>query len=791
MANNFEAIIKARLDTSGVEKQIKNEINSRQVNLHNVTVNTANLIQQIQNALNSNTFQINVNSANVQNSIRQMGNMGQSVGRQFVQGFNRELNNIHLVNGGIGNVRNMLQGAGFDKNSINAITQDLNRMVLAIDEVQTRQLSNGNISIRITGVDELNRGVQIIREFDKESGNIVNTSKTFTQTFEQRKRAVKEFNTTLEKAQTAMRQGDIGAAISSVQKQYSQLETSGHQSLGAISTDLTELYRLQTELCRAADDQALVQNYERYNEVLNRVRNSLKIVSNETKMFATTTEVATLQNRMEAWLINNSRASKTYGETIRQLITELNSLNSNGRVPETELKRIASAFREVDTAASAAGLKGKTFIDSLKRGFQSISRYISSATIIYKTIAMLKEMYQNVLKIDTAMTGLRRVTNLTGKEYEKLFDKMTESAKKYGSTLEDIINSTASWVRLGFDADTSEKLSEVTAMYQHVTDLDNSTAVENLVTAYKGYQDKLLEATNGNEVKAMNRIADIYDKLGNEMPVTAAQVGEGMTRAASILEMSGATLEEASGMITGGGAVTQDFDAFATALKVSALRVRGMKGQLEELGEEVDENVVSVSKMQTQILNLTSGKVNIFEEDGETFRNIYDIYADISKIYDELSDTDRASLLELIAGKNRANQIQALITHWGDVEKATTKAYKSEGTAAQENEKYMNSMQGKIDATIASWQALSNSVLSSDALKGLIDSGRTILDIVNAISKTIFGFPVLIATISGALSATKNIGRDKMFSLNCGNMPIVVIVLFRYKQFRCYTLCDT
>ena len=39
-----------------------------------------------------------------------------------------------------------------------------------------------------------------------------------------------------------------------------------------------------------------------------------------------------------------------------------------------------------------------------------------------------------------------------------------------------------------------------------------------------------------------------------------------------------------------------------------------MKGKLEELGETVDENVESISKMQTHILNLTKGEVNIFDE---------------------------------------------------------------------------------------------------------------------------------------------------------------------------------
>lgn len=76
-----------------------------------------------------------------------------------------------------------------------------------------------------------------------------------------------------------------------------------------------------------------------------------------------------------------------------------------------------------------------------------------------------------------------------------------------------------------------------------------------------------------------------------------------------------------------------------------------MKGQLEELGEEVDENVESLSKMQTHIMNLTHNKVNIFEADNKSFRNIYDIYKDIAGLWDTLSDTDQADLLETIAGK--------------------------------------------------------------------------------------------------------------------------------------------
>lgn len=83
---------------------------------------------------------------------------------------------------------------------------------------------------------------------------------------------------------------------------------------------------------------------------------------------------------------------------------------------------------------------------------------------------------------------------------------------------------------------------------------------------------------------------------------------------------------------------------------------RTMKGELEELGEET-EGVENISKMQGQILNMTKGKVNIFDDLGN-FRSTYDIVKDIADVYYELSSTDQASLLETIAGKNSCQYVQ-------------------------------------------------------------------------------------------------------------------------------------
>lgn len=90
----------------------------------------------------------------------------------------------------------------------------------------------------------------------------------------------------------------------------------------------------------------------------------------------------------------------------------------------------------------------------------------------------------------------------------------------------------------------------------------------------------------------------------------------------------------------------------------------------------------------------------------------------------------------------------------------------------------MNSMQGKVNQFQASWEALSNTLLGSDFLKGLTDSANTLFKILGAITDKLGTIPTIL-TIIGARMAFKNIGRDKMFSLiKCADCNSV---LFRYK----------
>lgn len=389
-----------------------------------------------------------------------------------------------------------------------------------------------------------------------------------------------------------------------------------------------------------------------------------------------------------------------------------------------------------------AGEAGQTMGTKIKNSFSRLTSYFSAASVILTGIRLGKEAFQNVVDIDTKMTELKRVTDLSVEQYSNVYDRLSVSAQKYGVQLTDLISATADWSRAGFDADTASGLAEITSVYQHISDLDYDTASENLLTAYKGFQSELSSVYGDSQqgvLDAVNHISDVYNEIDNNYATTAADVGEAVKRSASALSVAGNSLEETAGMVTGITEVTQDPEKAGNALKIISMRIRGMSGELQDLGEEVDGNVTNISKMQGQVLNLTHGKVNIFDDTGN-FKSTYEILQGIAGVWKELSSTDQANLLETIAGKHRANDLAAILSNWNRVEEATKSAYNSTGSAMEEQAKYADSLQGRLNSLQATWQQLSNTFIDSNLAKTAVSAFKDLLNIINNIMHTIGGF---------------------------------------------------
>lgn len=167
-------------------------------------------------------------------------------------------------------------------------------------------------------------------------------------------------------------------------------------------------------------------------------------------------------------------------------------------------------------------------------------------------------------------------------------------------------------------------------------------------------------------------------------------------------------------------------------MKTLSLRIRGAKVELEDAGEDVDGMANSVSELQKKLLALTSGKVDIMLDEN-TFKNTTEILREMSQVWDDMTDVNRAAALELLSGKRQANVLSAVIKNFDLVEDAMQTSADSAGSAMAENEKYLDSIQGKIDQFTNAVQTMWMNFIRSDVVKFLVDVGTGLVNIIDKV----------------------------------------------------------
>lgn len=112
----------------------------------------------------------------------------------------------------------------------------------------------------------------------------------------------------------------------------------------------------------------------------------------------------------------------------------------------------ANQFTKEVRASQGPIKKTETLMESFKRKLGEISTYFSASTLIFKAVSTIKQAVSYVREIDIAMTELRRVTDETEQSYEQFLDTASKTAERLGSTMSEVVKSTADFARLNIRA---------------------------------------------------------------------------------------------------------------------------------------------------------------------------------------------------------------------------------------------------------------------------------------------------------------------------------------------------
>ncbi len=434
--------------------------------------------------------------------------------------------------------------------------------------------------------------------------------------------------------------------------------------------------------------------------------------------------------------ILGKQASKLFSNPA--MSNKYNSLMDNAKLAksEEELKSLRLQLRAFRSELKAANMYSMNFSDTLKRTFRRTAELFGTYGLVSMFTRQLRNAWTEAKELDSAMTDLARVNAEISRDgFPDYLDKVINKTNQLAVATKDYIQAVTTFSRAGYNLADSETLADMAVQLEKVGDMSAESASKALLSGLQGYDeidgygmDKLAE-----KAQALN---DKIDIIGNTASITQKEVAEGIQAVGSVMSDANTSVDEFISLLAAGNRSVQDSNKVALAIRTSALRIRGCTVELQDMGEETEDVIESTSTLATKIKALTNingnGGVDILEADGETFRSIYEIYDDISKVYKKMSDTDASALLDLIAGKHRSNQISAVLKNMSEANELLNRSLNATGTASEEYEIYLQSAEAATERFGVAMTETYNNVIKGETVKALTNAGTAVLNFVNS-----------------------------------------------------------
>ena len=353
-----------------------------------------------------------------------------------------------------------------------------------------------------------------------------------------------------------------------------------------------------------------------------------------------------------------------------------------------------------------------------------------AARILNKVQKEIANVYQNILKLNEAMTDIRIVTGASVDEANSLMTSYNKLAKELGTTTTEVAKSASEWMRQGYSASESVNLITSSVKLARLGFMDMGSATTSLTAVLKGFN---LQATESSE------IVDKLTKLDAEYATTAGDIATALSRTAAAAKAANLDLDQTASMLTTIIDITQqDAGSVGNALKTILSRYGNVKAGvfagMEEDGEDASESINDVEKVLNAIgiqIRSTSTEMRGFDE----------VLDDLAEKWDNLNDVEQNAVATAMAGVRQRNQFLALMQNYDQYKESLESSRTSSGTADEKYAAVMDSIATSMQRIQTAWESFTQKLQASGFVKSFF---KIIAGVVENIDKML---PGIVATL--------------------------------------------
>lgn len=484
------------------------------------------------------------------------------------------------------------------------------------------------------------------------------------------------------------------------------------------------------------DTDELSADLNKANLAVERFENTMSELKHSVKGTLNSLESSILSNDIQKYMKENTRLTKEYEDA-------LNDLSRRAASGENVRKQFASAKSEI----ALKGLNGKSFIDEIARGFKQIGQFATTYGVIQDVFMDGgRKMVSNVVTVNDAMTDLRMATSLSNDEAYKMMDTYYELGDKLKATGIDIAKSSTEWLKQGKAIQEASKLTEDSIVLSKIGDLSSEEATKTITAAMKSYniaEDQVMGFVDQISSIDMASATDVggLATAFNEVAANAKTAGVETQNLLSYAAVIGETTQE--GMASVGTSLNAIFSRMGN-IKLSRLKDY-------ETGEDLS-NVETVLR----------GVGISLRDTQDEFKDFDLVLSETAEGWKTFSGVQKRAVAQAFAGTHHMNEFMVLMEQWGNVEKYIDIANNASGESMEKYAAYQESISGKMEGFENKFQSLSTSLLSSDVFGFLVDSGSSLIGVLDTILNKFGSFSSLLGLFSGTVLSKKGLGNDNI-----------------------------
>ena len=593
---------------------------------------------------------------------------------------------------------------------------------------------------------------------------------------------------------------EVRKVVNNIEKSVNQLSTAYKQ----VDNEITRLIKTQSKLELSGDTQTAgilekqiiswkemqqgIENAAKsakvYDQVMEKVQNTVlknrnSINTNNSQMEVRIDvnhenavrkvnefKTKTLSNLQE--LERKYKGTQLFDQVTREVEnfkSELKGLDAYlENVSNVDMSKLSSEFRRINQALTQTkrdlGDMNKSitnnFFDDLYDSMRTFTLGNIIGDGIQNSVYAIKD---TIVNLDSALRDMMKVAPTsfqgTADQLKQIKNDAVEVAKVVGRSSEDVIQGMAKALQTGAKTMSDAlEIAKASATFANVGDLDQTQAdtyIASIMSAYGGMTNALKpvrEEVQGmsKDYNNLTKFLDLANYAGNNFAISTGDVGEALMRSGSILSEFGVSMEDAISMIVGANESVQDAEKVGTAIKTMATNLGGVKAAAKDGSIELNRTAKALSTIAG--IDVYSNK-----KKGE-IKDMMTILKELNVVWDDLEEHEQKAIVEAIAGKNHINTLMAMMGNW-----ETVLQYQEDysngftlGSAQREQERYLDSIEGKWNTLKENLKNLVTTTISSDFAKGFLDGAISFTDGLNNAFKVLDGFNAVLPSTIGLIT---------------------------------------